>query len=95
MERSLISRSYGGNYYLNVAKGIWDKKKKKPVVRTVLLGSIDENGTFMEKKPKRMFSSSMVYEYGNSQLVWNLCHYVYKIIEKHHIEIIETGSGSG
>jgi len=53
------------------------------VKRTVLLGSIDENGAFREKKPKKIFSSSMVYEYGNSELVWNLCHDMYKAMEKH------------
>ena len=25
----------------------------------------------------------MVYEYGNSQLVWSLCQDMYKIMEKH------------
>jgi len=72
----------GGNYYLYIARGIWDKEKK-PVKRTVLLGSIDENGTFREKKTKRIFSSSMVYEYGNSDLVWNLSQDMYKAMEKH------------
>ena len=62
----------GGKYYLYMAKGVWDRKKKKPVKKTTLFGSIDEDGTFREKKPRRIFSSSMVYEYGNSQLVWNL-----------------------
>jgi hypothetical protein len=73
----------GGNYYLYAAKGIWDRKKKKPVKKTVLLGSIDENGTYREKRPRRIFSSSMVYEYGNSQLVWNLAQDMYTIMEKH------------
>ncbi|MEM3455809.1 MAG: transposase [Candidatus Micrarchaeia archaeon] len=57
--------------------------EKKAVKKTVLLGSIDENRVFKEKRPKRIFSSSMVYEYGNSQLVWNLCQDMYKIMEKH------------
>ena len=81
--KKLELKVIGGNYYLYIAKGVWDKKKKKPVKKTVLLGSIDENGTFREKRPKRIFSSSMVYEYGNSQLVWNLCQDTYKIMEKH------------
>ena len=74
-----------GNYYLYVAKGIWDKKKKKPAKKTVLIGSIDENGTFREKRPKRIFSSSRIYEYGNSQLVRHLAQDMYTIMEKHHI----------
>ncbi len=81
--KKLELKVIGGNYYLYIAKGIWDKKKKKPVEKTVLLGSIDENGTFTKKKAKRIFSSSSVYEYGNSQLVWNLCQDMYNIIEKH------------
>jgi transposase len=81
--KKLELKVIGGNYYLYIARGIWDKEKKKPVKRTVLLGSIDENGTFREKKTKRIFSSSMVYEYGNSDLVWNLCHDMYKAMEKH------------
>ena len=81
--KKLELKVIGGNYYLYIAKGVWDKKKKKPVKKTVLLGSIDGNGAFREKRPKRIFSSSMVYEYGNSQLVWNLCQDTYKIMEKH------------
>lgn len=38
-----------GNYYLYVAKDIWDKKKKKFVKKAVLNGSIDESGTYREK----------------------------------------------
>ena len=81
--KKLELKIIGGNYYLYIAKGVWDKKRKKPVKRTVLFGSIDENGTFTKKKAKRIFSSSSVYEYGNSQLVWNLCQDMYKIVEKH------------
>ena len=81
--RKLELKVIGGNYYLYVAKGIWDKKKKKPVKKTVLMGSMDETGTFREKRPKRIFSSSRIYEYGNSQLVWNLAQDMYKIMEKH------------
>ena len=51
--------------------------------KTVLLGSIDENGTYREKRSRRIFSSSRVYEYGNSQLVWNLAQDMYTIMEKH------------
>ncbi len=72
-----------GKYYLYTAKGVWDKSRKKPVKKTVLLGSIGPEGIFREKRPKRIFSSSMVYEYGNSQLVWNLMQDVHKIVEKH------------
>ncbi|MHB1708016.1 MAG: transposase [Thermoplasmataceae archaeon] len=81
--KKLELKVIGGNYYLYVAKGVWDKKRKKPVKKTVLFGSIDENGTFVEKKAKKIFSSTMVYEYGNSQLVWNLCQDMYKVMEKH------------
>ncbi|MCL4420520.1 MAG: hypothetical protein M1477_02385, partial [Candidatus Thermoplasmatota archaeon] len=81
--KKLELKIIGGNYYLYVAKGIWDKKKKKPVKKTVLLGSIDENGTYRDKRPKRIFSSSRIYEYGNSQLVWNLAQDMYTIMEKH------------
>ncbi len=81
--KKLELKVIGGNYYLYVAKGIWDKKKKKPVKKTVLLGSIDENGTYRDKRPKRIFSSSRIYEYGNSQLVWNLAQDMYTIMEKH------------
>ena len=75
--KKLELKVIGGNYYLYVAKGVWDRKKKKPVKKTVLLGSIDETGTFREKRPKRIFSSSRIYEYGNSQLVWNLAQDMY------------------
>jgi transposase len=81
--KKLELKVIGKNYYLYVAKGIWDKKKKKPVKKTVLMGSIDENGTYREKRPKRIYSSSGVYEYGNSQLVWNLAQDMYNIMEKH------------
>ena len=60
--KKLELKVIGGNYYLYAAKGIWDKKKKKPVKKTVFLGSIDENGTYREKRSKRIFSSFMVYE---------------------------------
>ncbi len=73
----------GGKYYLYMAKGIWDKERKRSVKKTTLLGSIDENGKFREKKAKRIFSSTMVYEYGNSQLVWNLIQDIYTIMENH------------
>ena len=59
--KKLELKVIGGNYYLYVAKGIWDKKKKKPVKKTVLMGSIDENGTYREKRSKRIFSSSRIY----------------------------------
>ncbi len=59
--KKLELKVIGGNYYLYVAKGIWDKKKKKPVKKTVLMGSIDENGTYREKRPRRIFSSSRIY----------------------------------
>ncbi|MEM0133844.1 MAG: hypothetical protein QXU18_01245 [Thermoplasmatales archaeon] len=81
--KKLEMKVIGGNYYLYIAKGVWDKKKKKPVKKTVLLGSIDGNGVFREKRSRRIFSSSIVYEYGNSQLVWNLCQDIYRIMEKH------------
>ena len=53
--KKLELKVIGGNYYLYVAKGIWHKKKKKPGKKTVLMGSIDETGTFREKRPKRIF----------------------------------------
>jgi hypothetical protein len=81
--KKLELKVIGGNYYLYIARGIWDKDKKKPVKRTVLLGSIDKNGKFRKKMPKKIFSSSMVYEYGNSDLVWNLSQDMYKAMEKH------------
>ena len=81
--KKLELKVIGGNYYLYVAKSIWDKKRKKPVKKTVLMGSIDENGAYREKRPKRIFSSSRIYEYGNSKLVWNLAQDMYKIMEKH------------
>ena len=59
--KKLELKVIGGNYYLYVAKGIWDKKRKKPVKKTVLMGSIDETGTFRGKRPKRIFSSSRIY----------------------------------
>ena len=40
--KKLELKVIGKNYYLYVARGIWDKKKKKPVKKTVLMGSIDE-----------------------------------------------------
>uniref|UniRef100_UPI0023F53B54 transposase n=1 Tax=Ferroplasma acidiphilum TaxID=74969 RepID=UPI0023F53B54 len=81
--KKLEMKVIDGNFYLYIARGIWDKEKKKPVKKTSLLGSIDENGAFREKKAKKIFSSTMVYEYGNSQLVWNLCQDMYKIMKKH------------
>lgn len=81
--KKLELKIIGGKYYLYMAKGLWDRKKKKPVKKTTLFGSIDEDGTFREKKPRRIFSSSMVYEYGNSQLVWNLMQDIYRTMEKH------------
>ena len=81
--KKLELKIIGGNYYLYVARGVWDRKKKKPVKRTVLMGSIDENGTYREKRPKKIFSSSRIYEYGNSQLAWNIAQDMYKIMEKH------------
>ena len=72
-----------GNYYLYIARGVWDKNRKKSVKKTTLIGSIDNDGTFRPKKEKKIFSSTAVYEYGNSQLVWNLMHDLYGIMEKH------------
>ncbi len=76
--KKLELKVIGGNYYLYVAKCIRDKKKKKPVKKKVLMGSIDETGTFREKRPKRIFSSSRIYEYGSSHLVWNLAQEMYR-----------------
>ena len=73
----------GGNYYIYAASGVWDKVKKKPVKKTVLMGKIDDNGIYREKKPKSIFSPTKVYEYGNSQLAWNLAQDMYSIMEKH------------
>ena len=81
--KKLELKIIGGNYYVYVARGTWDKKKKKSVKKTILMGSIDENGTYREKRPERIFSSTMIYEYGNSQLVWNLAQDMYTIMEKH------------
>ena len=81
--KKLELKVISGKYYIYVARGVWDKKKKKPVKKTVLMGTIHENGTFISKRPKKIFSSTMVYEYGNSQLVWNLCQDMYTIMEKH------------
>ena len=39
----------GGNYYLYTARGVWDKNRKKPVKKTVLMGTIDDNGIYREK----------------------------------------------
>ncbi len=60
--KKLELKVIGGNYYLYVAGGIWDKKKKKSVKKTVLMGSTDENGTHRERRTKRIFSSTMIYE---------------------------------
>ena len=76
--KKLELKVIGGNYYLYVAKCIRDKKKKKPVKKKVLMGSIDETGTFREKRPKRICSSSRIYEYGSSHLVWNLAQEMYR-----------------
>ena len=38
-----------------------------------------DTAKFREKRPKRIFSSSRIYEYGNSQLVWNLAQDMYKV----------------
>ncbi|MCW6171139.1 MAG: transposase [Thermoplasmatales archaeon] len=81
--KKLELKVISGKYYIYVARGVWDKKKKKPVKKTVLMGTIHENGTFISKRLKKIFSSTMVYEYGNSQLVWNLCQDMYTIMEKH------------
>ena len=35
--KKLELKVIGGNYYLYVAKGIWDKKRKKPAKETVLI----------------------------------------------------------
>jgi hypothetical protein len=56
----------------------YGQKEKKPVKKTVLMGSIDETGTFRENWPKRILSSPRMYEYGSSQLVWNLAQGIYR-----------------
>ena len=50
--KKLELKVIGGNYYLYVAKGVWDRKRKKPVKKTVLLGSIDENGNLQGEEAK-------------------------------------------
>ena len=53
------------------------------------MGSIDETGPYREKRPKIIFSSSMIYEYGNSQLAWNLAQDMYKIIAMAMVKAID------
>lgn len=38
--KKLELKTIGGNYYLYVAMGTWDKKKKKSMKKAVLMGSI-------------------------------------------------------
>ena len=81
--KKLELKIIGGNYYLYIAKGEWDRSRKKPVKKTALLGSITPEGTFRRKKPRKIFTSTMVYEYGNSQLIWHLLQDFHGIMEKH------------
>ena len=103
--KKLELKVIGGSYYLYVAKGIWDKKKKKPVKKTVLViaglilihflmqsgirivraGAV-ENGKILKEigtSNREIAKGLMVYQYGNSQLVWNLAQDMYTIMEKH------------
>ena len=48
----------------------------------VLMGSIEENGTYREKMPKRIFSSPRIYKYRNSQPVRNLVQDMITIMEE-------------
>lgn len=75
-----------GNYYLNVAKGIWDKKKKEPVMRT----GHSWRRIQRECSPLPWFINTAIFS------LYGICAMMRKRSSKNiHIEINETGSGSG
>ena len=72
-----------GHYYLYTATSVWSRDRKKPIKKTDMLGTIDLDGTFHAKKPKKKFSSMRVYEYGSSQLAWSLIADIYASLKDH------------
>ena len=63
-------RQIKAHYYVYRQKCHWNKERKKPVKTTELLGSIAFDGTYTPKHQRNPFSTTKIYEYGNSQL----CH---------------------
>ncbi len=72
-----------GGYYLYAATSVWSRERKKPVKKTEMLGTINQDGTFHPKRPRKRFSSTLVYEYGNAQLVWSFLNDVYSAMNGH------------
>ncbi|MEI6242901.1 MAG: transposase [Chlamydiota bacterium] len=69
-EKHIELRQIKGHFYVYRQKCRWNKQRKKPVKSTELLGSIASDGTYIPKHPRTPFSTTKIYEYGNS----TLCH---------------------
>ena len=69
-EKHLELRQIKAHYYVYRQKCHWNKERKKPIKTTELLGSIAFDGTYTPKHQRNPFSTTKIYEYGNSQL----CH---------------------
>jgi transposase len=65
-------RTRKSHFYVYRATSKWDKQRKKPIKTAELLGAISPDGIYTPKRPKTVFSTTKVYEYGNSQLCLNL-----------------------
>lgn len=59
-------------YYVYKATSVYDKKLKKPVKVSHLIGSITLDGTYKPRLSKTNISTTQVYEYGSSELCLQL-----------------------
>jgi transposase len=60
------------HFYVYSATSKWDKQRKRPIKTAELLGAISQDGVYTPKRQKTLFSTTKVFEYGNTQLCLNL-----------------------
>jgi hypothetical protein len=65
-------RTRKGHFYVYRDTSRWDKQRKKPVKVTELLGAISPDGAYTPKHPRKAFSTTRVYDYGNAELLLSL-----------------------
>lgn len=65
-------RTRKAHFYVYRATSRWDKQRKRPIKTAELLGAIAPDGTYTPKHRKTTFSSTRIYEYGNSALCQTL-----------------------
>ena len=65
-------RTRKGHFYVYRDTSRWDKQRKKPVKTTELLGAISPDGAYTPKHPRKAYSTTRIYDYGDAELLLSL-----------------------